>query len=98
MRAVVLALVALVLASCSGCQSALDPQGPAAQDMARLIWTLMAVCAGIWLIVIIILGLSLKGRRGTVEETPEPTALAKPRLTASVMMATGATVVCIAAF
>ena len=50
------ALLPLMLAGCSGWQSALDPKGPAADELARLIWFFTLFCAVIWLLVMIVLG------------------------------------------
>ena len=44
-----------LLAGCSGWQSALDPKGPAADELARLIWFFTLLCAAIWLLVMIVL-------------------------------------------
>ena len=52
-----------LLAGCSGWQSALDPKGPAADELARLIWFFTLLCAVIWLLVMIVLGMALL-RRG----------------------------------
>ena len=41
----------LLLCSCSGSQSALDPQGPHAQQLASLFWIFTAVSAFVWLAV-----------------------------------------------
>lgn len=53
----------LVLAGCSGVQSALDPGGPAAARLAGLIWFFTLLCAAIWLLVMIALGVTLVRRR-----------------------------------
>src|SRR4051794_37703745 len=44
-----------LLSGCSGWQSALDPKGPAAHELARLIWFFTALCAAVWLLVMIAL-------------------------------------------
>jgi cytochrome c oxidase subunit 2 len=52
------------LAGCSGFQSALDPQGPHAVLLARLIWTFTAICAVVWVLVLIALLFAILRRRG----------------------------------
>jgi cytochrome c oxidase subunit 2 len=51
------------LAGCSGWQSALDPQGPEARHLADLIWIFTAVCAAVWLLVMLALLFGLLRRR-----------------------------------
>jgi cytochrome c oxidase subunit 2 len=46
-----------------GWQSALDPQGPQARHLADLIWGFTALCAVIWLLVMIALAVALLRRR-----------------------------------
>src|SRR5215207_5068961 len=60
-----------VLAGCSGWQSALDPQGPEARHLAELIWIFTAVCAAVWLLVMIALLIGMMRRR---PPRPEPLA------------------------
>ncbi|MER8456689.1 cytochrome c oxidase subunit II [Mesorhizobium sp. M0915] len=45
----------LLLAGCSGWQSALDPKGPAAGELAWLIWFFTALCTAVWLLVMAVL-------------------------------------------
>jgi cytochrome c oxidase subunit 2 len=59
------------LAGCSGWQSALDPQGPEARHLAELIWIFTAVCAAVWLLVMIALLFGMMRRRAP---RPEPLA------------------------
>src|SRR5438309_230016 len=47
------ALIPLLCAGCSGWQSALDPQGPQAQRLTSVIWLFVAICAAIWLLVML---------------------------------------------
>lgn len=61
-----------LLAGCSGWQSALDPKGPAADELARLIWLFTLLCAVVWLLVMIVLGIALLRRR---QSRPEPLAI-----------------------
>jgi len=44
-------LLAFILSGCSGVQSALDPKGPAAVELARLIWFFTVLCAIVWVLV-----------------------------------------------
>lgn len=50
-----LALCVLLLQGCAGWQSALDPKGPAAGELAWLIWFFTALCAVVWVLVMIAL-------------------------------------------
>ena len=52
-----LVILALALSGCHGMQSALDPAGPQAQDLASLFWIFSAVLGAIWLAVMAALGL-----------------------------------------
>jgi len=63
----------LVLAGCSGWQSALDPQGPEATHLAELIWIFTAVCAAVWLLVMIAMLFGMMRRHPS---RSEPLALA----------------------
>ncbi|MBS3650289.1 cytochrome c oxidase subunit II [Pseudaminobacter sp. 19-2017] len=52
------------LSGCTGIQSALDPKGPAASELAWLIWFFTGLCSLIWLAVMIVLIWGLSKRRG----------------------------------
>ncbi|MER9827758.1 cytochrome c oxidase subunit II [Mesorhizobium sp. M0134] len=52
----------LLLAGCSGWQSALDPKGPAAGELAWLIWFFTALCTVVWLLVLAVLIMPLARR------------------------------------
>ncbi|MES0203267.1 cytochrome c oxidase subunit II [Mesorhizobium sp. LNHC209A00] len=52
----------MFLQGCSGWQSALDPKGPAASELAWLIWVFTALCAVIWVLVMIALATPLMMR------------------------------------
>jgi cytochrome c oxidase subunit 2 len=54
---------AILLGGCRGWQSALDPQGPQADHLAKLIWSFTALCSAIWLAVMVVLLVGLV-RRG----------------------------------
>jgi cytochrome c oxidase subunit II len=58
-----------LLTGCSGQQSALDPQGPQAEHLANLFWIFTAVCAAIWLAVMIVL-LTAMWRRAPMRADP----------------------------
>ena len=53
----------LALAGCSGIQSALNPQGPAAGELARLIIFFTALCAVVWVAVMAVLVTALLRKR-----------------------------------
>jgi cytochrome c oxidase subunit 2 len=48
-------ITAGAVAGCSGIQSALDPHGPHAVLLARLIWTFTAICVVVWIVVVAVL-------------------------------------------
>ncbi|MER8590466.1 cytochrome c oxidase subunit II [Mesorhizobium sp. M1182] len=52
----------LLLAGCSGWQSALDPKGSAAGELAWLIWFFTALCTVVWLLVLAVLIMPLARR------------------------------------
>lgn len=56
----------LLLAGCSGWQSALDPKGPAASELAWLIWFFTALCTVVWLLVMAVLIVPLARRPAPV--------------------------------
>jgi len=97
-----LALVVLVLAlsGCNGTQSALDPAGPQAQDLARLFWIFSAVLGAIWLAVMAALGLSLRAH-GPSNIDPldtDPAAERRHSVVVTILaVATGATVLVLTA-
>lgn len=66
-------LAALVLSGCSPIQSALSPEGDTARVILQLFWFFTAVCAAVWLIVMILLGLAVMRRR-----TASPDPLVEP--------------------
>src|SRR4051812_16360700 len=60
-------IAVLPLAGCGGWQSAIDPKGPAANEIARLIWFFTAVCTVVWVFVMISLLVALMRRTGSAE-------------------------------
>jgi cytochrome c oxidase subunit 2 len=49
----------ILLAGCSGWQSALDPQGPQSGYLLQLIWGFTILCTVIWVLVMLVLALAL---------------------------------------
>jgi cytochrome c oxidase subunit 2 len=70
--------VPLVLGGCGGWQSALDPHGPQAADLAWLFWSFMTILAAAWLITMLALAWAVAQRNrrraaGTELETDPAT-------------------------
>ena len=68
-------LAALALAACSPLQSALDPGGDTARSILNLFWLFLAVCAVIWVIVMLMLLAAVLRRRAVALDPvlePEP--------------------------
>lgn len=57
------------LAGCSGVQSALDPKGPAASELANLIWLFTILCTIVWVAVMVVLA-GILMRRGQRRVNP----------------------------
>jgi cytochrome c oxidase subunit 2 len=53
----------LLAAGCSGVQSALNPTGPVAGELAWLIWFFTGLCAAVWVLVMLAAAVSMWGRR-----------------------------------
>jgi cytochrome c oxidase subunit 2 len=66
-----IAVAVLTLGGCQGWQSSLDPEGPQAEALADLFWMFTAVCAAVWVLVVIALVWALAKRRA---ERPDPLA------------------------
>jgi cytochrome c oxidase subunit 2 len=64
--------LALALTGCSGIQSALDPKGPAAGELAWLMWFFTGLCTVIWIVVLVVVGLTQLRRS---RSRPDPLAL-----------------------
>lgn len=60
------------LSGCAGIQSALDPAGPAAATLFRLIWSFSALCLVIWMLVIAALAATIVRQP---QARPEPLRL-----------------------
>jgi cytochrome c oxidase subunit 2 len=82
-------LLCLCCAGCTGWQSAMDPQGPAARRLDQLFWLFTGTAALIWLLVMLVLALALLRRR------MPPEAVAEHRSTVAVGGAVAATVLII---
>src|SRR4051812_37701354 len=50
--------------TCSGWQSVLLPEGPRAAALHQLLWLFIWICGGIWVLVMLVLLVSLRRRRG----------------------------------
>jgi cytochrome c oxidase subunit 2 len=84
-----LPLTALGVCACSGNQAGLNPHGPIARSIAVHAWTLITVCAVVYVAVMIAFFIALGRRRRESDDLPEMTT----RLTRNVVIAVGLTVV-----
>src|SRR3954451_21121771 len=66
----------VVIAGCTGQQSALDPIGPQAEHLADLIWNFTWICGAVWCLVMLVLMVALL--RGHPLR-PDPLAVNPPR-------------------
>ncbi|MFL5238170.1 MAG: cytochrome c oxidase subunit II [Rhizomicrobium sp.] len=98
-RGFLLALApSLMLAGCTGWQSAIDVQGASAINIKQLIILIVAVCSVVWVLVIVVLIRALWRRR---EERERPVDLdhgTERRMTRAVIAAMTATVIVVTAF
>jgi len=86
------------LTGCSGVQSALDPHGPAGEELARLIWSFTALCTVIWLMVMGVLAVALVRRRRQAADPLETDVQSEHAASRAVLMAvvaTGLVLVCL---
>ncbi|ESZ02497.1 cytochrome c oxidase subunit II [Mesorhizobium sp. L48C026A00] len=83
----------LPLAGCSGWQSALDPKGPAAGELAWLIWFFTALCTVVWLLVMIVLIMTLIRRARPIGDPLVLDATSERHKARVVFAALGATAV-----
>jgi cytochrome c oxidase subunit 2 len=88
-------LLGLVLAcaGCSGWQSALDPYSPQASSLHWLIWLFVAVCAAVWLAVMVALALALRRRRAESAEPPQADASTPRRAIVAISVAVAMTAI-----
>ena len=100
--ALLLSVARLALAGCRGWQSALDPQGPQARELAWLFWLFTAVLAAIWVAVMIALAVALIAPRpGRAPTRSRSTAAGERRtnfVVAGLAVATGVTVLVLTGF
>lgn len=90
------AMLAALLAGCSGWQSALDAHGPSAVSLKQLIIVIVAACSLVWMLVMITLIVALWRRREVRPATPSPRT--ERRMTVAVAGAVVATVLIIGTF
>ena len=91
-------LLALLLCSCNGWQSALDPHGTSALSLEQLILVIVTVCSVVWMLVMVALILAL-GRNNPARPRPlrrDPGTTR--RMSTAVLAAMVATVMVIAGF
>ncbi|MER8744615.1 cytochrome c oxidase subunit II [Mesorhizobium sp. M1004] len=84
---------ALLLQGSAGWQSALDPKGPAASELAWLIWFFTALCAVVWVLVMIALVVPLMMRSRAQAEPLAIEAGADDRKLRAVVTAVGLTAI-----
>src|SRR4051794_4943441 len=60
----------LLLAGCSGQQSALDPQGPQSRRTYELLRLFLLAAAVVWVLVVLALGVAIARRRGATPTSP----------------------------
>jgi cytochrome c oxidase subunit 2 len=97
-RAALATALSLMVASCTGWQSALDVHGQSAIGLKHLIILIVVVCSIVWSLVMIALILALARKRVPRERPTMLNAGTEHRMTISVAAAVAATVVIIAAF
>ena len=84
-------LLVLPLGGCQGWQSVLDAQGPAASSIARMFWIFVAVLATVWVLTMIALLLSLRGRRPNDADPLTTNPGTERRMTITISVAIGLT-------
>src|SRR5689334_4980953 len=65
---------AVALAGCNGNQTAISRDGLAASDILDLIWTFLAVCAVVWVLVVLVMAAGAWRRRSLEERSRDPLA------------------------
>lgn len=88
----------LLLANCSGWQSALDAQGAPAQRLEALIFWIVAICAVIWLTVVAVLAKALWQRRPAMGNRHSLDAGRERRMMVAVLAGIALTVIIISGF
>ena len=67
-RAATLVVVLIVIAGCSGEQSALDPAGEEANQVSNLFWVMVASGLFIWILVVALLLYAAQWKRAPISE------------------------------
>src|SRR3954447_1747741 len=88
----------LLLAGCSGWQSALDVHGESAINLKQLIVLIVAVCSVVWALVMIALIFALARNRRRREPPTQIDPVTERRMTVGVVAAVAVTVVIITVF
>src|SRR5437763_7831301 len=92
-------LVPIVTAGCTEWQSALNPGGPQAQELADLFWLFTGVCTVVWLLVMLALGLAVwRGRSGPIRDLLQREPRYERGATVVIATATAATVLVLIVF
>jgi cytochrome c oxidase subunit II len=89
-----IAVIATAASACAGNQNIFNPAGPAAHSIAWLGWFLFAVCAVVYLLVMLALVWAIARRRRASDDLPET----EHRLTRVVSIAVGVTVITLVVF
>ncbi len=96
-----MAAALLLLAGCSGPQSALDPKGPEAHVLSNLFYVFLWVCIVVWVLIVAVLAWALARRRAPRPEplVVDPGTDSRFRvIVTSLALFTGVTVVTLAVF
>src|ERR1051326_6278014 len=92
-------LAALGASACSPLQSVLSPEGDTARAILQLFWFFTAVCAAVWLILMVLLAISIMRRRAAPSDpVVEPDTAGEQRIGWLVAGGTAATVVILTIF
>ncbi|MGY3604421.1 MULTISPECIES: cytochrome c oxidase subunit II [unclassified Bradyrhizobium] len=97
-RLVCVVTPALLLAGCSGWQSALDAHGAPAMSLKQLIILVVAVCSVVWMLVMIVLIITLSRNRPERPLPIAPQPSTQRRMTITIVAAVAATTVVISGF